>query len=133
MVGREHAACGAWETVIVKAKLVAFGEVQIEGQRYAHDVIIEGGRIRRRRKGPSRALRDEFGHTPLSAAEDIPWGGPRLIVGTGAEGGLPVAPDVYAEAERRDIEIVMLPTADACRLLAEVRSKHVYAVLHVTC
>lgn len=117
----------------MRAKLVAFGEVQIEGQRYAHDVIIEGGRIRRRRKGPSRALRDEFGHTPLSAAEDIPWGGPRLIVGTGAEGRLPVAPDVYAEAERRGIEIVALPTPDACRLLAEVRSKHVYAVLHVTC
>ncbi len=117
----------------MKAKLVAFGEVQIEGERYAHDVIIEGGRIRRRRKGPSRALRAEFGHTPLSAAEDIPWGGPRLIVGTGAEGGLPVAPDVYAEAERRGIEIVSLPTPEACRLLAEVRSKHVYAVLHVTC
>ncbi len=56
-----------------------------------------------------------------------------LIVGTGAEGGLPVAPDVYAEAERRGIEIVSLPTPEACRLLAEVRSKHVYAVLHVTC
>lgn len=117
----------------MKAKLVAFGEVQIEGDRYAYDVIIEGGQIRRRRKGPSRALRDQFGHTPLSAAEDIPWGGRRLIVGTGADDGLPIAPSTYAEAERRGIEIVALPTADACRRLSKVKSKQVYAVLHVTC
>jgi hypothetical protein len=117
----------------VKAKLVRFGEVQIQGQRYACDVVIEGGRIRRRRKGPSQALRDRFGHTPLSIAEDVPWGGKRLIVGTGADGALPVAPEVYQEGARRGIAIVALPTRDACRLLAELKPKDVYAVLHVTC
>lgn len=117
----------------MKAKLVAFGEIQIGGQRYAHDVVIDAGRIRRRQKGPSKALRDQFGHTPLSVAEDIPWGGRRLIVGTGADGQLPVAPEVYVEADRRGVKIDALPTPDACRLLAELKPKDVHAVLHVTC
>lgn len=117
----------------MKAKLVAFGEIQIEGERYGHDVVIDGGRVRRRRKGPSKALRDQFGHTPLSAAETLPWGGQRLIVGTGAKGRLPIAQDVHAEAERRGVRITALPTAEACHLLADMRSGDVYAVLHVTC
>jgi hypothetical protein len=117
----------------MKARLVAFGEVQIEGERHTRDVIIDGGRVSRRRKGPSKALREQFGHTPLSVGEEIPWGGRRLIVGTGAEGRLPIAPDVYAEAERRGIEVNALPTADACRLLADMKARDVYAVLHVTC
>ena len=117
----------------MKARLVAFGEVEIEGQRFTRDVVIDAGRIRPRRKGPSKVLRDQFGHTPLSAAEDIPWGGPRLIVGTGAQGSLPVAPDVYHEAARRGVDVVAVPTSDACRLLADLRRRDVYAVLHVTC
>ena len=117
----------------MKAKLVAFGEIQIEGQRYAHDVVIDAGSIRRRRKGPSKALRDQFGHTPLSVAEEIPWGGRLLIIGTGADGKLPVAPEVYAEAERRGVKIDALPTADACRLLAHLKPEDVHALLHVTC
>ena len=117
----------------MKAELLAFGEIQIEGERYTSDLVIEGGRIRRRRKGPSKAMRDRFGHTPLSVAEDVPWGGKRLIVGTGADGALPVAPEVYEEAARRGIVIEALPTRDACRLLGELKAKEVYAVLHVTC
>ena len=112
---------------------MAFGVIEIGGERYAHDVVIDAGRIRRRRKGPSRSLRDRYGHTPLSAAEDIPWGRPRLIVGTGVDGSLPIAPDVYAEADRRGLEIVALATPDACRMLAGLRPKDVHAILHVTC
>jgi hypothetical protein len=117
----------------VKAELVAFGALRIEGQPYERDVVIDAGRIRRRRKAPSKARRGECGHTPLTSAEDIPWGGRRLIVGTGAEGALPIAPDVYAEADRRGIRIDALPTRDACRLLAKLEPSDVYAVLHVTC
>ena len=62
----------AWETGLVQAKLIAFGEIELEGERYAHDVVIAAGRIRRRHKGPSKGLRDRSGHTPLSLAEDIP-------------------------------------------------------------
>jgi len=69
----------------------------------------------------------------LSVAEDVPRGGKRLIVGTAVDGALPVAPEVYQEGARRGIAIEALPTGEACRLLAELKPKDVYAVLHVTC
>ena len=117
----------------MKARLIAFGELEIEGVLYDHDVVIDGGHIRRRRKGPSKPLRDRYGHTPLSVAEDIPWGGERLIIGTGADAALPVAPEVYEEARRRGIAVDALATHDACRLLADCTARDVHAVLHVTC
>jgi hypothetical protein len=117
----------------MKAQLVAFGDLRIDGERYERDVVIDAGRIRKRKKGPSKARRDEFNHTPLTSAEDIPWGGRRLIVGTGADGALPISPDVYTEAERRGIRVEALPTRDACRLLADLDAAEINAVLHVTC
>jgi hypothetical protein len=117
----------------VDAQLVAFGDLRIDGQRYERDVVIDGGQIRRRRKGPSKARRSEFGHTPLTSAEDIPWGGRTLIVGTGFDGALPIARDVYADADRRGISIKALPTREACSLLAELSAGEVHAILHVTC
>jgi hypothetical protein len=117
----------------VKAKLVAFGKLEIDGEKYERDVVIDHGRVRKRRKGPSKPRRAEFGHTPLTSAEDIPWGGVQLIVGTGADGALPIAPDVFEEAERRGIRVEALPTRDACRLIARLDASDVNAVLHVTC
>jgi hypothetical protein len=40
--------------------------------------------VRKRKKGSSKQFREKFDHTPLSNGEEIPWGGKRLIVGTGA-------------------------------------------------
>ncbi len=117
----------------MKAKVIGFGEVEVDGERFTRDIVIDGGRIRRRDKGPSKELRGRFGHTPLSAAEDIPWGGRTLIVGTGVDGALPIADDVIAEARRRGVEIEAIPTPEACRRLAELKRSEVYAVLHVTC
>jgi hypothetical protein len=119
--------------VAVKAELVAFGQLEIEGQRYQRDVVIDGGAIRRRDKGPSKALKGRSRHTPLSAAEQIPWGGKRLIIGTGARGQLPIEAEVGEEAKRRGIAIEALPTKEACRLLADIDPDDVYAILHVTC
>jgi hypothetical protein len=117
----------------MNARMLGFGEIEVEGTRYDADVVIERGQVRRRRKKPSKPYRDRFGHTPLSGAESIPWGGPRLIVGTGADGRLPIMAEVYQEAARRNVEIVALPTEAACRLIADFAPAEVNAVLHVTC
>jgi len=117
----------------MQARLVKFGEIEVEGKRYTHDVVIHGGKVRKRKKGPSKQFREKFGHTPLSAEEEIPWGGKRLIVGTGARGALPVMDEVLAEAERRGIEFVAAPTLEACQLLEEVTEGQAYAILHCTC
>jgi hypothetical protein len=121
------------EDLEMKARLVKFGEIEVEGERYTHDVVIDGGKVRRRKKGPSKQFREKFGHTPLSAGEKIPWGGKRLIVGTGAHGALPVMDEVLAEAKRRGIEVVAKPTVEACHLLEEVKRGQAFAILHCTC
>jgi hypothetical protein len=117
----------------VDARWIQFGEIEVEGERYSHDVVIDQGEVRKRVKKPSKAYRDQYGHTPLSAGESIPWGGRQLVVGTGESGSLPIAADVWAEAERRGIEIVAAPTVEALRMLSDMAAKDVRAVLHVTC
>jgi hypothetical protein len=117
----------------VDARLVEFGLIEVGGRRYPHDVVIERGVVRKRRKKPSRPFRDRYGHTPLSVEEAIPWHRGRLIVGTGEAGMLPVMADVLKEARRRGIELVTVPTEEACRLLREVPAKRVNAILHVSC
>lgn len=117
----------------MKAQFTTFGEIEIDGRRYDHDVVIDGGKIHQRSKKASKAYRAAYGHTPLSLGENLPWGGHQLIVGTGMYGRLPVMPEVVQEAARRKIELVVVPTAAACRLLADRQEKHVHAVLHVTC
>ena len=115
------------------ARLVSFGVIEVEGQRYEHDVVINGGVVSKRRKGPSKQYRGPYGHTPLSADEDLPWHGPRLVIGTGANGALPVLAGVAEEGQRRGVEVVTLRTKAACSLLSDADPSDVYAVLHVTC
>lgn len=117
----------------MKTRWISFGEVEIEGRRYTSDVVIDAGRVEKRHKKASKPYRGEYGHTPLSAEERIPWGGSRLIVGTGASGSLPIMPAVFAEADRRGVEIVAAPTQEALRLLRDVDTRDVHAVVHVTC
>ena len=109
----------------------SFGSIRIDGITYEHDVVIERGRVRKRKKKPSKKFRDEFGHTPLSLEEEIPWKCRRLVVGTGT-GALPVMEDVKREAKRRRIKLLILPTVQAIEAL-ERDAEETNAVLHVTC
>jgi hypothetical protein len=108
-----------------------FGVIVIDGERLDHDVVVEAGRVRRRKKGPSKPYRDRYGHTPLSVDEKIPWSTTQLVVGTGASGRLPIMPEVWDEAEARGVELIALPTSEACDLLRSM--DRVDAILHVTC
>ena len=110
----------------------SFGSVRVDGVAYDHDLIIDRGKIRKRNKGASRKFRGACGHTPLSAAEDIPWRCRRLLIGTGADGALPVMKEVREQARRRRVELVILPTAQAISVLAKT-IKDTNAILHLTC
>ena len=50
----------------MKARLIAFGEIEVDAERYDYDVVIDGGKVRKRKKGPSKQYREENGHKPLS-------------------------------------------------------------------
>ena len=95
-----------------------FGSVRIDGITYEHDVVIDRGHVRKRKKKPSKQFRDTFGHTPLSIEEDIPWKCRRLVIGTGT-GALPVTDEVKREAGRRKIKLLILKTPDAIEELKQ--------------
>jgi hypothetical protein len=97
----------------------SFGSIRIDGVTYEHDVVIDRGHVRKRKKKPSKKFRDEYGHTPLSLEEEIPWQCRRLVVGK-------------RKAKRRRIELLILPTLHAIEVL-ERDAAETNAVLHVTC
>ena len=117
----------------MKLRMQTFGEIEVEGERYDYDLLVEEGRVRKRSKKPSKAYRAHYGHTPLSAEEAIPWHGTRLFVGTGMYGKLPIMPELYAAAEEQGIEVVARPTPELCDVLRKLKAKDVNAILHVTC
>jgi hypothetical protein len=123
---------GCEEGISVRFTGYSFGSVRVDDVTYDHDLIIDRGKIRKRKKAASRNFRDAYGHTPLSVAEDIPWRCRRLVIGTGAEGALPVMKQVRDEARRRKVDLVVLPTAQAIGILSE-STRDTNAVLHLTC
>jgi len=110
----------------------SFGSIEIDGVTWDSDVVIDRGEVRTRKKKASKRYREEFGHTPLSIEEDMPWKCRRLIIGTGTYGRLPVMKEVEREAKRREVELVMLPTAKAIEALSR-SARGTNAILHLTC
>jgi hypothetical protein len=110
----------------------SFGSIEIDGMVYDYDLVIDRGEIRKRKKKASKRYRDTYGHTPVSTEETIPWRCRRLVIGTGAEGRLPVMPEVQKDALLRKVELIVVPTRDAIALLNR-GDLHTNAILHVTC
>ncbi len=110
----------------------SFGSVQIDGNTCERDVVIDRGEIRKRKKKPSKQFREQFGHTPVSVEEDVPWKCRQLVIGTGAYGKLPVMREVRGKAERKKIKLLILPTIEAIEVLNR-NPKGTNAILHVTC
>src|SRR5262249_43279158 len=111
----------------------SFGSIQIDGETYEHDVVIDRGEITKRKKKHSKKFRDQIGHTPLSIEEKIPWKCRQLIIGNGFTGALPVMDAVKHKAEKRGVELIILPTPDALEHLKKASPDDTNAILHVTC
>src|SRR5262249_3845708 len=107
---------------------LSFGSIRIDGVTYEHDVVIDRGDVRKRKKKPSKKFRGEFGHTPVSIEEKIPCKCRRLVIGTGT-GALPLMDDVKSEAKRRKIALIVLPTVEAIEELKE-HPDETNAILH---
>jgi hypothetical protein len=108
----------------------SFGSIRIDGVTYESDIVIDRGQVCKRKKKPSKKFRNEFGHTPLSIEEHIPWKCRRLVIGTGG-GAMPVMKEVKREAERRKVKLVILSTAKAIEDLTQHPDAN--AILHLTC
>ena len=108
-----------------------FGRIRVDGTLCDHDLIVDRGKTRKRKKNPSKKYRDLFGHTPLSIEEKIPWKCRQLVIGTGM-GSLPVMKEVKREARRRGVELRILPTEKAIQFL-NGQPRNTNAILHITC
>ena len=109
----------------------SFGSIRIDGITYNQDIVIDRGKVLKRKKKPSKKFRHAFGHTPLSIQEKIPWKCRRLVIGTGT-GALPVMPDVKREAKRRRLQLLVMPTSEAIKALSD-NPDETNEILHVTC
>jgi hypothetical protein len=102
----------------MRIEAFSFGSIRIDGVTYKHDVVIDRGQVRKRKKKASRKFRNAFGHTPLSIEEKIPWKCRKLVIGTGT-GALPIMEEVKQEAKRRRVRLLVVPTAEAIKALKE--------------
>jgi hypothetical protein len=109
---------------------LTFGSVTIDGETWGKDVIIDNGSVSKRKKSESKKYRERFGHTPLSADENIPWKCRSLIVGAGHSMGLPVMDEVKETAIRKGVELVVMSTPEAIK---HINDPDTNFILHLTC
>ncbi len=108
----------------------SFGEIIIDGVKYKSDVVISPAGVFPnwwRLEGLKLQMEDLKEYLS-KAVVDV------LIVGTGASGLMKVSGEVEKEMKVRGIELIALPTGEACKLYNELRDrKRVMGVFHLTC
>lgn len=114
----------------MKVKELSFGTINIDGKDYFKDIVIRKGKIEKRKKKESKIFRSQFGHTPLSTLENIPWNCKKLIIGTGHSSALPVMKEVKKKAKKNGVELVLMSTPDA---ILDIDEKDTNFIFHLTC
>jgi len=124
---------------VIPAKItdLGFGSIMIDGETYTKDIMLDHGKVEKRKKKPSKKYRDEFGgHTPLTTEENISWECEVLVVGIGHDGALPIAKSVMDKAQKKGVELKIFQTPDAIEYLNSLKKsdlKRTNAILHLTC
>jgi hypothetical protein len=114
-------------------KNLKFGHITIDGIEYEKDVVIENGKVRQRKKGPSKPYRSEYGHTPLTVHENIPWDCDTLVVGIGMSSRLPVTKAFKKEAKSKGVTLILLQTPKAVKYFIKHYGVRTNAIFHITC
>ncbi len=109
---------------------LSFGSIMIDGESWDKDIIVDNGSVKKRRKSESKKFREKFGHTPLSADENIPWRCKRLIVGAGHGSAMPVMDEVKKTAAKKGVELILMSTPEAIK---HINDPDTNLVLHLTC
>lgn len=114
----------------MKVSNLSFGSITIDDETFDKDIVIDNGKVGKRKKSVSKKYRDKFGHTPLSPDENIPWDCKYLIIGTGHNSCLPVMAEVIEDAKRKGVKLITMETPEAIR---HINDKDTNFVLHLTC
>ena len=114
----------------MRVKELSFGTINIDGKDYFKDIVIHKGKIQKRKKKESKKFRSQFGHTPVSNSENIPWDCKKLIIGRGHSSALPVMKEVEKKAKKKGVKLVLTSTPDA---IVYINEKDTSLILHLTC
>lgn len=106
-----------------------FGHIVIDGTSYRQDLLIWPGNLKadwwRRR---SHLLQMEDLPEALNANPEV------LVVGKGESGHMEVDQELAAYLKDQGIELVAVPTREACRIINSLAGKRRFAAaLHLTC
>ena len=106
-----------------------FGHIVVDGVSYRQDLLIWPGRIKAdwwRRESHLLQVGDVA--EALTAAPEV------LVVGMGQPGRMQVDQDLAAFLKDKGVELVAVPTKEACRLINSLAGKRrLAAALHLTC
>ena len=111
-----------------------FGWIEIDGERYEHDVLIRlGGRIKKRKKKLSKRIYGTSHTLSLDEAKHIFEKGTRtLIIGAGQYDSVRLSPEAEAYFAHQRCEICLVPTPQALRTWNDAPEDAV-GLFHVTC
>ncbi|MFC1654763.1 MTH938/NDUFAF3 family protein [Myxococcota bacterium] len=113
---------------------VKFGVIKVDGKTYENDIVINKGKVERRKKGKSKDLKSKYGHTPLTPLEKtIPWNCKTLVIGTGKYGLLPIVDEFKEEAKKRGVKLVILKMKEAVKYYVDNFGPDINAIFHITC
>lgn len=118
-----------FRSTAVRIERFRFGEVTIGGERYTDDIIVFEDRVLSRwwRKVGHLLQLDDLAGIWEQAPE-------ALIVGTGTQECLKIAPEVVAYTRQQGIELLGFDTRTACQTFNHLLGKRkIVAVLHLTC
>ncbi len=114
-----------------------FGSIEIDGKRYAKDVLIDcAGGIRKRKGGFLK-----FGSHNISREEIEDLAGMEgkpdlIIVGLGTSSAAKLDPEANTWASESGVELVAVPSAEAVENFNQEQEKgdrKVAALIHITC
>jgi len=107
----------------------SFGRIVIDGREYTSDVIIYPDRI------DDCWWRQEGHYLRMADLKEVVAASPEvLVLGTGANGLVRIAPEVEQTFVQMGVELMAVPTEQACRRYDELRDhKRTIAALHLTC
>lgn len=106
-----------------------FGHIVIDGKSYRQDLLIWPGKIKADWwRARSHLLQLDDLAEVLDANPEV------LVVGKGEPGHMQVDRDLAAFLKGKGIELVAVPTREACRIINSLAGKRrLAAALHLTC
>ena len=112
----------------------AFGWIEIDGQRYEHDVLLRrDGTVEKRKKKLSKRVYGTSHTISLDEAEHVyEKGVSTLIVGSGQHGCVHLSDEAAEHFKRHGVEVQLLPTPEAIAAWNDGPKKSI-GLFHVTC